>query len=142
MPIIMPYSVFFHIPKTGGTCVTRFLIEIGGEADLPDFKHEDGLDRQHTTLGHFLKNTDLKSKKTFCFVSNPLTNEKYQIDDFILLFFLPLIRKLTNYRIHPGAVLGLLSLMGKMLQKKYFNRFRNLITYQFVYKAICRSRGR
>lgn len=67
MPTIMPNSVFFHIPKTGGTWVTEVLKDMGGHKDrYKSFGHPLNLQAEHTSPKYY------KTKKfSFAFVRHP-----------------------------------------------------------------------
>ena len=75
MAVILPNSTFYHIPKTGGTFVTRALgkfVEGSQFVNLKDAKHPMNLTGQHITPKH------LSSYNSFTFVRNPLSWYKSQ----------------------------------------------------------------
>lgn len=74
MAIILPHSVFFHIPKTGGTFVTEVIKKSGIEYEAyePKFYDEYNLQSQHVDPD-FIPSNLMNNKKSFAFVRNPYT---------------------------------------------------------------------
>lgn len=71
--VISPRSVFFHIPKTGGSWVTKVLKEMGiCEVDYrPHFRHILNLQAEHVTYRDIDKNR-IKGKFSYAFVRDPV----------------------------------------------------------------------
>ena len=70
MALILPKSVFFHLPKTGGNWVVEAIIRSGipCHRDEPELKHPLNFQRAHISPDYI----DTGDKFTFSFVRNPL----------------------------------------------------------------------
>ncbi|MEW5946818.1 MAG: class I SAM-dependent methyltransferase [bacterium] len=66
-----------------------------------------------------------------------IVDEKFHLNDIDLIWFIPPLRRFVadRFSLRPSTMLGLLPLVGRGLRKRYINRFKNLIAFQFVYKA-------
>lgn len=67
MALVLPNSVFFHVPKSGGTFVRKTLIDLGIPHEELGRPHENAIDfaRRYPDI--------IKNKYSFTFVRHPLT---------------------------------------------------------------------
>jgi hypothetical protein len=53
MPVEMRNTIFYHVPKTGGTALTSMLNYIGGRGVKPNNTHPFNLAKEHSTPGMY-----------------------------------------------------------------------------------------
>lgn len=68
MPVELPNTIFYHVPKTGGTAITYSLIKAGGQKTQPDNTHPLNLAAEHTSP---LRYDNPHGKKTFAVFRDP-----------------------------------------------------------------------
>jgi len=107
MPTVLPKSVFYHIPKTGGTWVTEVLKGIGGERVQVEGTHPYNITKEHATPLVYRT-----QKFKFAFVRHPVSwyqsmwkfraNNKWQYESVfdVKLPFTEWVRHFLKQ--HPG----------------------------------------